>query len=389
MDGILELKGQLQKIYAQYSKYIDKIIQFVLAVFTFYMINDNIGFMHMLTNPVVTLGLSVVCAFLPPAFTVLLAAALVLGHVYSLSLGMLVVTALVFLLMFIFYLRLAPKTSIVVILMPLACLLKVPAVIPIAAALIGSAAYAVPAALGTIAYYLIHQIKDSAAAIQTAEGGNILTDMINFAKQSLTSKEMWLFVIVDIICVLTVYGIRRCAIAHAWKLASVVGAGIYIVVSAAGGAVLDVKISYGVLAIGAVVSIVVGFVLEILFFCVDYSRCESLQYEDDEYYYYVKAVPKVGVTASEKMVKRINRREDIMNESEIIDSDELRKRSRKKQESQNLRSNPVKKNNLAYAASEKNQNRTKKKSSADKTNTEHLLLTRSLRKDLNLDEKRK
>lgn len=89
------------------------------------------------------------------------------------------------------------------------------------------------------------------------------------------------------------------------------------------------------------------------------------------------------------MVKRINRREDNLNESEVIDSDELRKRSRKKQESQNLRSNPVRKNNLAYAASEKNQNRTKKKSGTDKTNTEHLLLTRSLRKDLNLDEKRK
>lgn len=387
MDGILELKGQLQKIYAQYSKYIDKIIQFVLALFTFYMINHNIGFMQMLTNPVVTLGLSVVCAFLPPFFTVLLAAALVLGHVYSLSLGMLIVTAIVFLLMFIFYLRLAPKTSIVVLLMPLAYMLKIPVVIPVAAALVGTSIYAIPTALGTIAYYLIHQIKDSAAAVQTAEGGNFLTDMISFAKQSLTGKEMWLFVIVDIICVLTVYGIRRCAIAHAWKLASVVGAGVYIVISAAGGTVLDVKISYGTLVVGAVVSIIAGLVLEILFFCVDYSRCESLQYEDDEYYYYVKAVPKVGVTASEKMVKRINRRED--NSSEIIDSDELRKRNKKKQESQNLRQNQVKNSNLAYAATEMNQSKAKRKRSPDKTNTEHLLLTRSLRKDLNLDGKRK
>lgn len=387
MDGILELKGQLQKIYAQYSKYIDKIIQFVLALFTFYMINHNIGFMQMLTNPVVTLGLSVVCAFLPPFFTVLLAAALVLGHLYSLSLGMLIVTAIVFLLMFIFYLRLAPKTSIVVLLMPLAYMLKIPVVIPVAAALVGTSIYAIPTAFGTIAYYLIHQIKDSAAAVQTAEGGNFLTDMISFAKQSLTGKEMWLFVIVDIICVLTVYGIRRCAVAHAWKLASVVGAGVYIVISAAGGTVLDVKISYGTLVVGAVVSIIAGLVLEILFFCVDYSRCESLQYEDDEYYYYVKAVPKVGVTASEKMVKRINRRED--NSSEIIDSDELRKRNKKKQESQNLRQNQVKNSNLAYAATEKNQSKAKRKRSPDKTNTEHLLLTRSLRKDLNLDGKRK
>ena len=103
MDGILELKGQLQKVYGKYSRYIDKIIQFVLALFTFYMINHNIGFMQMLTNPVITLGLSVVCAFLPAVFTVLAAAALVLGHIYSVSLGILIVISVIFLLMFVFY----------------------------------------------------------------------------------------------------------------------------------------------------------------------------------------------------------------------------------------------------------------------------------------------
>ena len=30
-------------------------------------------------------------------------------------------------------------------------------------------------------------------------------------------------------------------------------------------------------------------------FSVDYSRTERVQFEDDEYYYYVKAVPKVVV----------------------------------------------------------------------------------------------
>lgn len=384
MDGILELKGQLQKIYARYSKYIDKITRFILALFTFYMISHNIGFMHMLTNPVITFGLSVVCAFLPAVFTVLAAVALVLGHVYSVSLGMLIVAAVVFLLMFIFYLRLAPKTAIVVLLMPLAYMLKVPAVIPISAALIGTPVYAVPTALGTISYYLLHQVKESAAAIQTVDKTNLLTDMMDFAKQSLTNKEMWLFVIMDIICLLAVYGIRRCAVAHAWKLASVAGAVVYIVAAAAGNAVLDTKVSAGTLIIGALVAVLVGIVLEVLFFSVDYSKCESLQYEDDEYYYYVKAVPKVGVPAPEKTVKRINKQK----ESEVIDSDELRKRNNRSHGSQqkpNL--NQSRKNSPAYAASEKNQSGAKSKKGT--ANTEHLLLTRSLRKDLNLDGKGK
>ncbi len=44
----------------------------------------------------------------------------------------------------------------------------------------------------------------------------------------------------------------------------------------------------------------------VLFFGGDYSRTERLEYEDDEYYYYVKAVPKAMVATSERSIKKIN-----------------------------------------------------------------------------------
>ena len=52
---------------------------------------------------------------------------------------------------------------------------------------------------------------------------------------------------------------------------------------------------------------------------------ERFEYEDDEYHYYVKAVPKLSVSTPEKTVKRINGHR----ETEIIDAAEVRKRSRK------------------------------------------------------------
>ena len=66
-------------------------------------------------------------------------------------------------------------------------------------------------------------------------------------------------------------------------------------------------------------------ILELFFFSVDYSRSENLQYEDDEYYYYVKAVPKIVVSTPEKTVKRINERQ----ETEIMDTAEVRKKCKK------------------------------------------------------------
>ena len=387
MESILTLKGQLQNAYANYSKIIDKVIRFVLALVTFFTINKNIGFMHALTNPVITLGLSLVCAFLPNGFTVLAAAALVLVHIYSVSLGSAIVAAIVFFLMFVFYLRLAPKTAVAVLLMPIAFMLKIPTVVPIGFALVCAPSYAVSVALGTISYYVIGAVKSAAAATQAAEDASFITDMMDFVKQVFANKEMWIMVIAAVICMMAVYGIKRAAIAHAWKAASAAGAVLYLIVGAAGSAVFGCKISVGTLVIGAVAAVVVGLVLEILFFCVDYSKCESIQYEDDDYYYYVKAVPKVGVASPEKTVKEINRREKFREEAEVIDAEELRKRPRKAPEKSAAAGNGTRKKTAKQPKRPEDVRKNQPvKSKSDVSNVDQLLLTQSLGKDLNLDK---
>ena len=72
----------------------------------------------------------------------------------------------------------------------------------------------------------------------------------------------------------------------------------------------DTGISYVTLVLGAVLATAIGLGLELMIFSVDYSRTENVQFEDDEYYYYVKAVPKLSVPAKEKQVKRINKRQE-------------------------------------------------------------------------------
>ena len=388
MDSILTLKGQLQNIYANYSKIIDKVVRFVLAFITFFAINKNIGYMHVLTNPVITLGLSLVCAFLPDMFTVLAAAALVLAHIYAVSVGNVIVAALVFFLMFVFYLRLAPKTALAVVLMPVAFLLKIPAIVPVGLALVCAPSYAVSVALGTVAYYIIGAVKKAAAATQAAEEGSFITDIMSFTKQVFQNREMWIMVIAAVICMLAVYGIKRAGIAHAWKVASAAGAALYLIVAAAGGTVLGCSISMTSLIAGAIAAIVVGIVLEILFFCVDYSKCENLQYEDDEYYYYVKAVPKVGVSAPEKTVKEINRREDFREEAEVIDAEDLRRRPKKPVQKPASAGNGAKKKSGQQGRRPDGallRQPARKKSDLD--HADQLLLTQSLKKDLNLDDK--
>ena len=69
---------------------------------------------------------------------------------------------------------------------------------------------------------------------------------------------------------------------------------------------LGLHMSYTMMIFSGILGVVIGLFLEVIFFSVDYSRTENVQFEDDEYYYYVKAVPKINVVAPEMNVKRIN-----------------------------------------------------------------------------------
>ena len=305
MSTLLVWRENLQRPYASYSVYILKGIQFLLGLLLFGLINYNIGFMKMASSVFCTVGLSVICTFLPMIIMVMAATVLILVHFYALSLPIALVSAVIFLLMYIFYFRFTPKKAWLVLIAALAFGLKIPFVIPVAFGLMGTPVWIVPAACGVISYYMVDFVKGSAAALKSADADGIAASLTGFTKQVLGKKEMWLMTMAVVSGTHVVNVVRSRAVSNAWKIASASGSVVCLVVAAAGNVVLEGHISYVSIAASAVLGIILGLVLEFLFFSVDYSRTENIQFEDDEYYYYVKAIPKVGVSAPEKQVKHI------------------------------------------------------------------------------------
>ena len=323
MDNIYIIRGKIQEFYAQYSRIIDKAIQFVLAMATFMVINQNIGFMKPASSPVVALALAVICTFLSPNITLIVAAVLILVHMYAVSLGVLGMSAIIFLIMYIFFLRLTPKYAIIVLVTPLAFAFKVPYIVPVICGLIVTPVALVSIACGTVVYYMMAYVKKAAPNLGNSGIRAALSGATKYLKQIFQNKEMWVIIIAFIIAFFVVYTVRRASMDHAWKIAIVAGCVSNVVVIAASSIALGVHASYKELILGSVLAVLIGLVLELFLFSVDYARCESLQYEDDEYYYYVKAVPKVTITSPEKTVKHINERQA----TEIIDTEEVRKKA--------------------------------------------------------------
>ena len=121
--------------------------------------------------------------------------------------------------------------------------------------------------------------------------------------QLLNNKEMFLVIAIFVVTAIVVYIVRRMEVDHAWTLAIISGVLIEIAGLFVGFIVLNISGKTVSLLVGSIISLLIDFVIQFLFMNLDYARTERVQFEDDDYYYYVKAVPKKMVAVKEVTVK--------------------------------------------------------------------------------------
>lgn len=315
MTNLLVFREQLKKFYSKYELYITPLCKFLLALVSLLVINSRIGYMSTLKNAAVVLILALLCSFLPINLTIVIAAAVTLAHLYAFSVECAIVALAVFLLLFILYFRFSPKDTLAVLLTPICFVLKIPYVMPIAVGLIGTPASSVVVASGVIVYYMLAGMNESASVLNTFDADGMVDKFRYCIDTLMGNRAMMVAIVAFAATVLVVWFIRRLSIDHAWTIAMITGALLNILILLFGDLMYSTDISIIGLILGSIVSVLLVKVLQFFVFNVDYSRTEMVQFEDDEYYYYVKAVPKNTVATPEKRVKTIRVPEKAVNRS--------------------------------------------------------------------------
>ena len=306
MTTLLVAKQYIKKFVSKYEVYLKPMMKLVLALTSLMMINAKIGYMQRLDNISIVLIVSLMCSFMPMNFIIFVAALFTVMHMYALSLECAVITLVVFLVLFLLYFRFSPKDTIVVLLTPMSFLLGIPYAMPLAMGLLGTPASAISVGCGVIVTYLINYIADGANTLSTMETEDMATRFRFVIDGFLDNKAMILTIAAFAVTIILVYLIRRLSIDYAWTIAIIAGALGDIMILLVGDLIFDTNVSILGLIIGTVFSVAVAKIVEFFAFHVDYSRTESVQFEDDEYYYYVKAVPKITVATPSRTVKKIN-----------------------------------------------------------------------------------
>lgn len=185
-------------------------------------------------------------------------------------------------------------------------MLKVPYVVPIAVGLVCGPMSVVSMICGVVVYYFYEAVIANASNIRTMGDDEALAKVQLMIESLIGNKAMVAVIVSFAVAVLVVYLIRRRSFDYSWTIAMIAGAMTEVVILLLADLLYDVNISVGGALLGSLLAIVIAKVVEFFRFCVDYSRTEKVQFEDDEYYYYVKAVPKMSVSMSTKTVKKIN-----------------------------------------------------------------------------------
>ena len=306
MTALLELRENLKKIYSRNEAFILPVIKFLLSFIVLSIINGKMGYMTKLDNMAIVLIVSLLCSFLPTGFMAFFAMMFAVLHMHALSIETAAVGLVVFLLLYLLFLRFTAKEALVVVLTPVLCMLKLPYVMPVAMGLIGTPASCVSVGCGVVVYYLLQTVITNAPTINSMGAEEATAKLRLLIDGMLGNKAMLVTIAAFAITVIVVYLIRRMSVDHSWTIAMVAGVMIEVMILLVGDLMYDTNLSIVSALLGAVVTLIACKIIEFFRFCLDYSRTEKVQFEDDEYYYYVKAVPKMTVAAPTNTVKKIN-----------------------------------------------------------------------------------
>ena len=314
---ILEFRARFRYILQKYQAIIHPILRFFVAFVVFRSINQALGYETRLTSLTVELVLSFLGTFTPPVILVLLGAVVSLLHLFAASPLLAVLIACIMLVLYCFIARFSGKYGYVVLAVPILFLLKIPYIIPILLGLIATPMTILPTACGIIVYYLFHVIQEVAQRqnIQSLDDMLLLyTDVIN---KIVINEEMYATMIVFSVVIVVVYLVRKMRFEYVFEIAIGIGALTCIIGFLVVDLRLETGVSVGTMILGTIGSALIVLVFQFFRLVLDYTATEYVQFEDDDYYYYVKAVPKMNIAVPQMNVKKISGKEETEEYDEL------------------------------------------------------------------------
>ena len=305
MEIIINLGQWLTAVYKKAEVQFNIIFRLIAGLFVF----GRLSVLSMGSAPnseiwIITLCCAVLTAFISPSIFMVLAALIACFYLSFVSVETALVAFIFFFLLFVFYVRIFPKESLVIPAMISAYFFKIPYVVPIFAALYIGVRAIVPVGAAVFIWSNTYLLKGMAeiAPKEAFTPLGMLDSAIKIYEylQTTIVGNGWVFVaIVFSFAVIVGWAISNVFADHERELAIATSGMIIIVGLLIAAFAANAQVSIIGAVLGTVISCGIVYVVQSMDFLLDYSSAQRVKFQDDNYYYYVKAVPKIKAEKSE------------------------------------------------------------------------------------------
>ena len=297
MHGAVTVKDILKKFYSGYSVYIDIIVKactaFACFYWSFYWIASIFEGKGILANTFILLIAALLCSVLPVRFIPVVSAVFIVGHSFPMGIDVFAVCAIIILALTFLFLRFVPDDSPAIIFMPIAMHFGIPALVPICYGLRKRPSAVLAVGSGCILYYLLSAVTSNKEALLEFGKTEYVARLTLLMESINSGNEMVVSILALSGVVVIVYAFRRLGFAHAYEVACVSGGLVYLFFIILGNSISLTQFDLAREGIGAAAAIIVSLILQFFWLSLDFKKVEVLEFEDDRYYYHVKAVPKI------------------------------------------------------------------------------------------------
>jgi len=316
MEQLIHIRQNIIGFYKKFEVVINYLLKFLVGLFVFSRINtlgmysEDFNILFGGATEVAYLALlSLLFTISPPSVALFLVAAAVTIQL-SAAFEVAVFVFLLMVLLIVFYARLSPRRSMLILAIIFGFYFHVPYAVVLFAGLFLGISSIIPIVIGTAIWYFLPFFTNLAASM--AQSTEIMADidlfdlptvfMEVFAQiyAQLTTDFNWIVIgFVFAMMILAVHLISLIAVNYSKDIAIVVGAILGIITMTMVVLVIEIDMSIPGIIFGTLGSALLVWVIKFFDNVVDYKRVEHVTFDDDEYLYHVKIVPKVTAEATD------------------------------------------------------------------------------------------
>ncbi len=303
MNTFIRLRDNIRKFILSREMLFLKIWSALVAFVGLMCIKANFGYNKTVSQLWVCILISLVCAFFPIQGVSLVLTLVLIVDLMSLSSQTALVALGIIVIGYLVCAYFRSKNTYNMVAVPICYSFHSPYMMALGAGLLSSISELCSLICGCVIAFFLHIVKDNAAAIIDETSDVSMFALLN--EQLLTNKMFYFFLAAMVSMFLVVYYLRMSSIKMSWIVANITGVVVEFIIMLAGYLLTSQKSEIPALLLGNILVLIVGFILNYFILDLDYSRIEKVQFEDDDYYYYVTAVPKIRIVEEDKEIKKI------------------------------------------------------------------------------------